>query len=62
MISVLTVNALATKPSPIKRLTRVHLQHYSNIINAKFKCIKCGEEDQDLAERYCGNKGCPHKL
>lgn len=26
-----------------------------------FKCRKCGETDEDIAENYCGNVGCPHR-
>lgn len=27
-----------------------------------FKCSVCGEQDQDIAENYCGNSNCPHRV
>lgn len=27
-----------------------------------FKCIQCGETDEEIAEKYCGNIGCKYRL
>lgn len=41
-------------------LTSRSLNSTSNVIYA-FKCSKCGETDEEIAEKYCGNSACSYK-
>lgn len=50
---------ILTKPVTRSR-KRFKLVSSKNIITA-FRCSKCGETDEDIAEKYCGNKGCPYR-
>jgi hypothetical protein len=51
------LNNISTNKIKLKHLKNVKLS--SNI--TCFKCSQCGETDEDIAEKYCGNVGCKYR-
>lgn len=47
--------------TPVSRSKKQFKLNKKRSIITAFKCSKCGETDEDIAENYCGNAGCPHR-
>ena len=49
---------ICTLAKPVKRSKKTFKVVLTKKRITAFKCSKCGEDDEDIAENYCGNAGC----